>query len=196
VSSIAAGQPRNGQLAEACDTVYGSDAHQPTRLGWTGRQATIPVAIRPWLRHHYAMAEPFRLQGSDGCEWRIDLPNDPYGDGYVRRAGVEIRAEGLAARTAATIDIVQGQADLDSFFAGLASSWQGWEGVRHWEALEHEMAIDAWHDGRANVKVAVTVRRSTMTYADDAWSARVVFTVEAGEQLASVARNITDLFAT
>lgn len=58
------------------------------------------------------------------------------------------------------------------------------------------MAIDAWHDGRANVKVAVTVRRSTMTYADDAWSARVVFTVEAGEQLASVARNITDLFAT
>ncbi len=165
--------------------------------GPAGRQATNPA--RTFVLGFgimTTMAEPFRLHCADDSEWRIDLPIDPYGDGYVRRAGVEIRADGLAARTTVTIDIDQGQADLDSFFTALASSWRGWEGVRHWEALEHEMAIDAWHDGRANVKVAVTVRRSTMTYADDAWSARVVFTVEAGEQLASVARNITGLFAT
>lgn len=42
-------------------------------------------------------AESFRLQSSDCCEWCIDLPIDPYGDGYVRRAGVEIRADGLTA---------------------------------------------------------------------------------------------------
>lgn len=57
------------------------------------------------------------------------------------------------------------------------------------------MAIEAWHDGRSNVMIAVTVRQPQMTYADDAWSARVVFTVEAGEQLIAVSENIASLFA-
>lgn len=69
-------------------------------------------------------------------------------------------------------------------------------GKRRWEALEQEMAIEAWHDGRANVMLAVTVRRPERTYADDAWSARVVFTVEAGEQFAVLARDITSLLST
>jgi hypothetical protein len=58
------------------------------------------------------------------------------------------------------------------------------------------MEIEAWHAGRANLMLAVTVRRPEMTYADNAWSARVVFTVEAGEQLAALARGIASLFAT
>jgi hypothetical protein len=57
------------------------------------------------------------------------------------------------------------------------------------------MAIEAWHDGRANVIVAVTLRRSEKAYADDAWSARVVFTVEAGEQLSTLTDDIASLFA-
>jgi hypothetical protein len=142
------------------------------------------------------MAEPFRLHAADGCEWIIDPPVDPYGDGYVRKAGVEVRADGMTARTTATLTAVFDPIDgLVSFFAGLASGWRGWEGKRHWEALEQQMAIEAWHDGRANVMIAVTVRRPQKTYADDAWSARVVFTVEAGEQLIAVSENIASLLA-
>ncbi len=57
------------------------------------------------------------------------------------------------------------------------------------------MAIEAWHDGRANVMIAVTIKRPWLTFAKDAWSARAVFTLEAGEQLTAVAREIASLLA-
>jgi hypothetical protein len=44
------------------------------------------------------------------------------------------------------------------------------------------------HAAWEHVLIAVTVKRPDMTFAEDAWSARVVFTLEAGEQLAEVAR--------
>jgi len=141
------------------------------------------------------MTEPFRLQAADGCEWIIDPPVDPYGDGSICKAGVEVRADGMTARTTAILRDVFDPVNLASFFAGLASDWRGWEGKRHWEALEQGMAIEAWHDRRANVMIAVTVRQPQMAYADDAWSARVVFTVEAGEQLTTVSENIASLLA-
>jgi hypothetical protein len=142
------------------------------------------------------MAEPFRWHTAEGYEWIMHPPVDPYGDGYVRRADVEVRADGMAARSTATLSAVYEKVDLAVFFAGLASDWRGWKGERRWEALEQEMAIDAWHDGRAYVMVAVTLRRPARAYADDAWSARVVFAIEAGEQLAAISQDIASLLAT
>jgi hypothetical protein len=46
------------------------------------------------------------------------------------------------------------------------------------------MEIEASHEG-ARVLIAVTVRRPDMTFAEDAWSARIVFALEPGEQLAA-----------
>jgi len=43
--------------------------------------------------------------------------------------------------------------------------------------------------------VAVTVRRPERAYADDAWSARIVFTLESGEQLTALASDIRNLLA-
>lgn len=40
------------------------------------------------------------------------------------------------------------------------------------------MEIEASHDGRAHVMIAVTINRPQLTFAKDAWSARVVFTME------------------
>jgi len=155
----------------------------------------ITRAIVPGFGIMARMAEPFRLLAANGCEWIIHPPVDPDGDGYVRRADVEVRADGMAARTTATLSVIFEKIDLGVFFAGLASDWRGWKGERRWEALEREMAIDARHDGRANVMIAVTVRRAERTYAGDVWPARVVFTVEAGEQLATLASDIGSLLA-
>lgn len=44
--------------------------------------------------------------------------------------------------------------------------------------------------------LAVTVRRPERAYADDAWSARVVFTVDASEELATLAKEIISLLET
>jgi hypothetical protein len=39
---------------------------------------------------------------------------------------------------------------LDSFLASLAADWQGWEGTRTWNTLEHGMSIEANHEGNAS----------------------------------------------
>jgi hypothetical protein len=166
----------------------------PARRGAAGRLVSRS-RIRRAVGIMTCMAEAFILRDGNGCEWTIGPPVDPYGDGMIRRAEVEVRADGLTASTNATLVARFGRDDLGSFFCELAANWRGWEGRRRWEALEQEMAIEAWHDGRANVMLAVTVRRSEVAYADDAWSARVVFTVEAGEQLSALTRGITSLLA-
>jgi hypothetical protein len=98
------------------------------------------------------------------------------------------------AETSATM--VGEEVDLGGFFQRLADDWRGWDGAREWRALEGEMNIDARHDGRGHVAVGVTLRRARQAYADDdAWSARAVFMVEAGEEMTRVARDVSDLFA-
>jgi hypothetical protein len=134
------------------------------------------------------VTQPFTLEVLDGPTWVIDPPVDPFGDGYIHQARVEIRADGLAAHTIATIDSATPQT-LAEFFGQLDADWRGWDGERHWRAVEG-LAVQAWHDG-GHVLVAVTVHSSYRRYvramATDEWSARVVFTLEAGEQLKSVA---------
>ncbi|MEV4794535.1 DUF6228 family protein [Asanoa sp. NPDC049475] len=51
-------------------------------------------------------------------------------------------------------------------------------------------------DGRRHVSLAITVRRYARTYATDAWSARVVLVVEAGEEMKTLARDLDSLLAT
>jgi len=130
------------------------------------------------------MAEPFILELAGGLEWSIDPPR---GDAYVRTARVGIRAPGLEAHTIATFS--DGPWDLALFFAELAADWRGWEGQRHWNALEGELEVRATHYG-AHVLIAVTIRRPDMTFANDAWEARIVLTLEPGEQLDRVARDL------
>ena len=109
----------------------------------------------------------------------------------MRTAVVGIWAGGLQARTVVTFS--DGPWNPARFFAELAADWRGWAGERRWRALEGEMDIEASHDGRAHVLVAVTVKRAGMTFAPDAWSARIVFALEAGEQLAGVARDLASV---
>lgn len=140
------------------------------------------------------MAEPFVLEQRRNLKWVIDPPADPYGDGCCQSARTGFQAPGLAAETTVMLDPYR-EAPLQDFFAGLAADWRGWAGTRGWTALEHEMTIEARHDGRANVVIAVTLRRPEQAFADDAWSARAVFTVEAGEELTAVARDLASLLA-
>jgi hypothetical protein len=54
------------------------------------------------------------------------------------------------------------------------------------------MKIDARHDGRGHVAIGVTLRRARQSYADDAWSARVVFTMDAGKEMTRLASDVRD----
>ncbi len=53
--------------------------------------------------------------------------------------------------------------------------------------MEHEMTLDATHDGTGHVQIAATLRRARRSHDPDAWLARIVLTLEAGEQLRELA---------
>jgi hypothetical protein len=142
------------------------------------------------------VAQPFTLEAPGGPTWVIDPQVDPHADGYTRQARVEIRSDGLIARTIATIDSTTPHT-LAEFFAQLEADWRGWDGERRWRALEG-LAIEARHDG-GHVLVAVTVThswysRQVQAMTRDEWSARVTFSLEPGEQLRTVARELASLF--
>jgi hypothetical protein len=77
---------------------------------------------------------------------------------------------------------------LRDFLAWLALDWRGWPGTRTWTAMENETTLEAAHDGTRHVQIAVTLRRAWRTHDPDAWSARIVLSLEAGEQLSELAR--------
>ena len=147
------------------------------------------------MTDHGLMEEPLIVEGDGRQQWILHAPIDPYGDGYVARLHVELRDEGLQAQTTATIDgYPAGSAgDLAAFMQQLANDWRGWPGRRFWHALEREMTIEATHDARGYVTLEVTVRRHRDSYANDAWSATIVLTLEAGEQMTALARDVRAL---
>jgi hypothetical protein len=94
-----------------------------------------------------------------------------------------------------TIDgrLTGGRAGLGLFARRLAEDWRGWQGQRVRDSLENEMTVEATHDGRGHVAMAVTVRGHRQAFADGVWAARVAFALEAGEQMSAAAHDIRHL---
>jgi hypothetical protein len=150
-----------------------------------GREQRLSIMV--------TMDQTFVLQPIGGsCRWVLHPPTDPYGDGYIWAVRAEIYDEGMSAQT--SVILAGEEVRLGTFFQRLADDWRGWGGARQWRSLEGQMEIDARHDGRGHVTLGVTLRRARQAYADDAWSARAVFMVDAGEEMARVASDIHDLF--
>ncbi|GAA2368648.1 hypothetical protein GCM10010170_068640 [Dactylosporangium salmoneum] len=130
------------------------------------------------------------LGHADAKRWVVHPPQDPYGDGYVYTIVTQLFDDGMIASTSAKMDGVFAGSQattLSAFVQTLADDWRGWDGIRTWRALDHELALDARHDGRGHVSLGVTLRASVPSWDDTAWSARVVFVVEAGEEMTRLA---------
>jgi hypothetical protein len=125
-------------------------------------------------------------QSPSGRRCVFHRPVDEYGDGDVYFLEVELEDDGLAVHGWTSLDGQQAQ-DLPAFLADLVVRWRGWEGTLTWTSTEGEMVLDATNDGH-QVTLGVTLRRPRLTHEPDAWSARVVFLVEPGEQLRTLSR--------
>jgi hypothetical protein len=118
--------------------------------------------------------------------WILHRPEDPYGDGHVYFLRVELRDDGLSAEGRSALDGRDAR-DLPTFLNHLVDCWRGWDGALSWTSLEGEMTLEATHHGRF-VAIAITLRRPTHTREPDSWSARIVLTLEPGEELRTLAR--------
>jgi hypothetical protein len=147
------------------------------------------------------MTEPFVLRsadiqtGRDAC-WVVHPPQDPYGDGYVYEVATELSDSGMTAATIANVEGVYVRPAilrLPAFLEVLAADWRGWSGVRSWRSLDPGLALDAQHDGRGYVSLGVTLQAPRLDLNHTAWSARTVFVLEAGEEMAHAAADLAHL---
>ncbi|MBQ1049292.1 hypothetical protein KBX50_12575 [Micromonospora sp. C51] len=76
----------------------------------------------------------------------------------------------------------------------LAESFYGWDGVRSWQSLEHELRIDATHDGRGLVSLRFVIR-GPQGYEAEAWEASVVVTLDSGEDMRRLVAELTSLIS-
>jgi hypothetical protein len=99
----------------------------------------------------------------------------------VTLSGIGLRAE---------LDISAGYtsfAGLGGFFSKLADDWQGWDGERTYETLEHDLVLRATH--RGHVRIDVSLNETKV----DGWSASASILIEAGEELSQICFDVATL---
>ena len=78
-----------------------------------------------------------------------------------------------------------GEHTLGVFFRRLSDDWRGWDDERTWASIEGAFDLAATHDGLGHVALRVRIRSCQH---DDEWTVSGVLLLDAGQQLARVAR--------
>jgi hypothetical protein len=121
-----------------------------------------------------------RLRGG-GRPWfdsLLDFTLELHDDGMSAVSGVRtLDGDGLAV-----------------WLLALSESFSGWPDTRSWASLEHDARIDAVHDGRGHVTLRFVVRGG-VGYQPDAWEAALSVTVDAGEDMRNLAREVERLLS-
>ncbi|HEX6352844.1 DUF6228 family protein [Actinophytocola sp.] len=114
---------------------------------------------------------------------------DPWVDGSMEicvQLALADEAESLAA-TAHGITVGIADETLSSFFDRLAEDFAGWENVRTWETLSHDLRVDAAHVSGGYADLTWTLASRPDSWRSRQWSASVTVRLEAGEQMRRLA---------
>jgi hypothetical protein len=137
------------------------------------------------------MKHVVRLVAAGGGAVTFGSATDPFSDGFgFVDVLVTIEAEGLSAQ--AWVRTIEDDTPLSlrRFLFELADDWKGTEASRTWESVEHQLKIRC-HRGRlGDVTLIFTLRGS---HRADSWLAEASVTVEAGEEMAKLARDVEQL---
>lgn len=121
------------------------------------------------------------------------VPEEPTG-GSPKYLLAELRIRGLSASRRVVHHYATGFADLAEFFCWLERHWTGWEGLCEWESLEGELRIEARHE-HGHVQLRVTFRAYGPGWGNQGWTATADLTIDPGEQLTQITRDVRDLVA-
>jgi hypothetical protein len=124
---------------------------------------------------------------ADGLRFS-DVERSP--DGGVWYVLALLKTAGLDASLRALAHYATGFDELVGFFNRLAADWRGWQGERAYESLEHELRLNAVHNG--HVRLVVQLRQSSLP---DGWSAAAVIQLDPGEELTQVANDVAALLS-
>jgi hypothetical protein len=105
---------------------------------------------------------------------------------------VSVAGQGLGATTLVrTMEGSTGRG-LIALFQALADDWRGDKKEVTWTAIEHGLRVDAKRDSVGHVFLTFELREN---YQQDAWAARVVVSVEAGEEMSRLAGAVRRVLA-
>lgn len=121
-------------------------------------------------------------------EFLLLVADDP-AEGAPQQLAAELRLDGLSAAVQVCCHYATGFEDLADFFQRLADEWLGWAGARTWESLEHELELEARHE-YGHVQLRVTMRREGPGWGNLGWSVTGDLTIEPGERLSAIARDM------
>jgi hypothetical protein len=110
----------------------------------------------------------------------------------VNQVNANLVDEGLSASRTVYHGYASGFRDLFQYFEEMERDWRGWDGERVWESLEGDLRIEARHE-HGHVQLRVTLRKSVAEWGRSGWIATADVTVDPGEQLSHVVRDLRAL---
>ncbi|MER7756799.1 DUF6228 family protein [Kitasatospora sp. NPDC097643] len=124
------------------------------------------------------------IRSTDSPTSRIRLTDWSRRDAYESVFAVEAVSDGLTARVdAVRVSVLDLDGDLADFLDRLAADFRGWQGERTWHTSR--LTLTATHTTGGHVHLRWTLRTSIHT--NDPWECTVTTTLEAGEQLRTLA---------
>lgn len=109
--------------------------------------------------------------------------------GVPTQAEVRLSLGGLTASTTIEAHWSGGFADIAAYFKDLERNWRGWRGTKTWKSIEGDLTLSAQHvSGRMQLRV--TIERPRLDPGNDGWKAVGDMTIDLGEELSQVARDI------
>jgi hypothetical protein len=133
-----------------------------------------------------ATGRQVRFTGEDSPDAALVLEQPVAVEPGFHLLPVTITAPGLSCSRHVITDRGDG---LDSFFAGLARDWRGWEGVRRWHAMDGDFTVEARHTG---IRVQITFTIPAGPFAGP-WAVAFSVTGDPGEQLDRIADDVAEL---
>lgn len=110
----------------------------------------------------------------------------------VEQVNANLVDEGLSASRPVYHGYRSGFRDLVLFFEEMERDWRGWDGDRTWESLEGDLRIEARHE-HGHVQLRVTLRHLVAGWDRSGWSATVGLSVDPGEELSDIIRDVRTL---
>jgi hypothetical protein len=122
---------------------------------------------------------------------RAESGRAPAGREVLWALMVELRLDGLAARTHVWLGPEEVEPSLAELFDDLAANWRGWAGQKDWEGKEGGLTLSCSHDGVGTVSIVVHLSHLSGA----GWSVRGMIAVDAGQldQIASDVRRLVTL---
>jgi len=103
----------------------------------------------------------------------------------------EARAEGVDLLASMWVETLYGDA-IDSFAAGLARDFRGWDGTRTWKSFRGELELRATHTGRV-VELAWTLHHPGPAWESPGfWDCTVRTFVTPGEELRRFSADVAE----